>query len=111
MGFLKATMMAKVLQHVKNHDEIEKRRKILKWIWDGDYWEIHKSLQQERVEGTGDWLLNTDAYKKWLKGESIFLICPGIRMKQLTIRLISAGAGKSFLTYESSGGNLILDPL
>ena len=83
MGFLKATMMVKVLQHVKSHDEMEKRRKILQWIWGGDYWEIHKSLQQERVEGTGDWFLDTDAHKKWLKGESIFLICPGIRMDRL----------------------------
>jgi len=104
-------MMAKVLQNLKTHNELEKRREILKWLWDGDYCEIYRLIQQERVEGTGHWLLNTDAYKKWLKGESTFLVCPGIRMELLSIRLILAGAGKSFLTYDSLCTNLILDPL
>jgi hypothetical protein len=107
MGFLTATMTMEVLKDTREitkierqRAEIEKKQNILKWIWDGNYWEQHRLLQEKRVIGTGQWFLDSNTFKEWLKAEtSNFLICPGIRIKLLTIKLILAGAGKSFITY------------
>ena len=84
MGFLSATMTSEVLRRGKRHDEIEKRHKILKWLWDGNYWEIHKSLRERRVPHTGNWFLDSLPFKDWREGKgSTFLICPGIRTNPL----------------------------
>ena len=107
MGFLTATMAKEILKDTREitktereHAEMEKKQNILKWIWDGNYWERHRLLEEKCVMGTGQWFLDSNKFKEWREGETFnFVICPGIRIKHLTVRLILAGAGKSFITY------------
>jgi hypothetical protein len=35
---------------------------------------------RRRQEGTGEWLLEDDVFKKWLDGTERILWCPGLRM-------------------------------
>jgi hypothetical protein len=89
MGFLTATITVEVLKDTreitkneKERTEMEKKQNILKWIWDGNYWDRHRLLHVERVTGTGQWFLDSDTFKEWRKGEKAnFLICPGIRIR------------------------------
>ncbi|PKS10137.1 hypothetical protein jhhlp_001887 [Lomentospora prolificans] len=65
----------------------QERRKILDWITDMDYAPQHNDHIKERQEGTGLWLLDSNKYQTWLRGENQTLFCPGI-----------PGAGKTVLS-------------
>ena len=78
MGFLTAQMAAQLLLH----DKDENREKMLNWLSSGDdiNWQRHWDLHKRHVPGTGKWLLESDQFKDWQKGEgSPLLFCTGIR--------------------------------
>ena len=67
----------------------EKRKKILDWISDYDQEQKHNDIKEPRVEKTGEWLLETEAFHNWYhsgKSQAI-LWCRGVQ-----------GSGKSVLT-------------
>lgn len=75
MGLLTAVMTAELLQH----DKMERREKILAWLWKGDYWKRHKNLRDRRVPKTGKWFLECDRFKDWRNGlGSPLLLCLGM---------------------------------
>ena len=103
MGFLTATMTMEVLRRDRHREDSEQWGEIPAWLWDGNYWERHKLLHDERVSGTGTWFLDSSQFQNWLKEEKCrFLIGPGMRTNPLTIVLTLVGAGKSFIAYASS---------
>ena len=65
----------------------EKHTAILDWLTPVDYGTQQSDYIQRRQEGTGQWLLESDHFKKWLEGGERTLFCPGI-----------PGAGKTILT-------------
>src|SRR5277367_2843248 len=76
MGFLTATMTAKLLFH----DKSDRRQQILTWVWTGDYWKRPQLLRSQRVPSTGDWFLECEPFQKWKSGgASHLLISLGIR--------------------------------
>lgn len=99
MGYLTATMTAELL----HHDKDERREKIINWIWEGDSWQRHKMLREKRVPNTATWFLESAAFKDWRLGTgSHLLLCIGIRKQiLLTLLILLAGAGKSFITFSS----------
>jgi hypothetical protein len=79
-----------------------KRLNILEWISPVDFSSRHEALSRERVEKTGTWLLQSDAFRNWLNGTaSNLLFYQGMRnffTLALTLMPFAAGAGKTFLT-------------
>ena len=67
----------------------EKRKKILAWVSDHDQERKHNDVREPRVEGTGEWLLETDAFNNWYYSSKspAVLWCRG-----------GQGSGKSVLT-------------
>ena len=60
---------------------------ILNWLTPVDYATQQSDYIGRRQPGTGQWLLNSDEYKEWMKTPGKTLFCPGI-----------PGAGKTILT-------------
>ncbi|EHK18518.1 uncharacterized protein TRIVIDRAFT_225823 [Trichoderma virens Gv29-8] len=60
---------------------------ILNWLASGEYGAQQSDCLRQREQGTGEWLLNSDQFQTWIKGENQMLFCPGI-----------PGAGKTILT-------------
>lgn len=65
----------------------EEDLRMLDWLSPIDYGPIHSDTLKRRQAGTGQWLLESVEYQKWLVDEGITLFCPGI-----------PGAGKTILT-------------
>ncbi|KAG0127725.1 hypothetical protein HOY82DRAFT_624539, partial [Tuber indicum] len=74
----------------------KKRREVLKWLHSDDFREKHQLIQENRQEGTGEWLLRSEAFVDWKKGVSSSRILLGLGI---------AGAGKTFLS------SLVIDHL
>jgi len=52
----------------------------VKWISEDDFWSRHETVSKERVENSGTWFLQSDAYKNWFNGTASNLLCyQGIR--------------------------------
>jgi hypothetical protein len=57
---------------------LAKREQILSWIFPDDFRQRHRVISANRVEGTGEWFLNTEKYKSWIEGTtSNLLFCHG----------------------------------
>jgi hypothetical protein len=53
---------------------------MLEWISAVDSRSRHEAVSRERVENSGAWFLQSEAYQSWLKGTSSNLLCyQGIR--------------------------------
>ena len=65
----------------------EKYRDILRWLTPIDYGSQQSDFLGRRQAGTGQWLLDSAEYRKWLDMNQEVLFCPGI-----------PGAGKTILT-------------
>ena len=79
-----------VYDHVKTIEHKLHRKEdieILNWLTDIDYGPQQSDYLQRREPGTGQWLLNSAEYKKWLNTSKQTLFCPGI-----------PGAGKTILS-------------
>jgi predicted ATPase len=71
--------------HVRQDDQ--ERRSILDWLTPIDYALQQSDFINRRQEGTGQWLLSSNEFQKWLKTSKQTLFCPGI-----------PGAGKTIIT-------------
>jgi Cdc6-like AAA superfamily ATPase len=63
------------------------RKEILNWLTPIDYAPQQSDYLRRRQPGTGQWLLDSEEYRAWLKSSKQTLFCPGI-----------PGAGKTILT-------------
>jgi Cdc6-like AAA superfamily ATPase len=69
------------------HQEDQGRQTILDWITPVDYAPQQSDFIARRLEGTGQWLLDSVKFQTWLETDKQTLFCPGI-----------PGAGKTILT-------------
>jgi len=82
------------IEHIKEILEGQERQKIMAWVSPIDVSAKHFDVTSVREPGTGEWFLNSDAFKEWERSIGRALWCPGI-----------PGAGKTVLT------SLIIDHL
>ncbi|XDG04305.1 hypothetical protein ABKA04_003920 [Annulohypoxylon sp. FPYF3050] len=75
--------------HDRQHDRenAEEQRAILAWLTPAEYIHQHRDFINRREAGTGQWLLNSEEYQRWIVTEKETLFCSGI-----------PGAGKTILT-------------
>jgi hypothetical protein len=71
----------------RREQEDFQRQIILNWITPIDYASQQSDFITRRQAGTGEWLLNSIEYQKWVETDKQTLFCPGI-----------PGAGKTILT-------------
>ncbi|EGO28663.1 hypothetical protein SERLADRAFT_459329, partial [Serpula lacrymans var. lacrymans S7.9] len=71
-----------------NTDDAEERSKLAAWFTPLNFRQKHSDVYGSRREGTGDWVLDDEKFKEWIRGDtnSKTLWCPGI-----------PGAGKTIL--------------
>ena len=67
-----------------------RRLEILQWISPSVPWERHEDISNDRVDGVGQWFLQTDEFLKWRSGE-------GDATNQVLFGYGSAGVGKTYL--------------
>jgi len=53
-----------------NYTVAEEKSRILAWLSPLDPWNWHEDIRARRVDGVGDWLFQTDEYRKWFDGRS-----------------------------------------
>ena len=75
------------VDRVSSHQAQQRHSQILDWLSPDDFSAQQTDLFRRCNEGTGQWLLNSQEFKVWLRGERPTLFCPGI-----------PGAGKTILT-------------
>lgn len=68
-------------------DQDREHSTIVDWLTPVDYAPQQNDFFSSRQAGTGEWLLNSNEYKKWINESSQTLFCPGI-----------PGAGKTIMT-------------
>ncbi len=90
---------------------VNERLRLLAALSTVDYAAKHQKVQRARYNGTGGWLLENKAYRKWKDDNtSACLRCSGIRkdfnpftiqrhLYNTDIIMILAGCGKTFMTY------------
>ena len=74
------------MNHIKRTEDQE-RQLIYDWLTPVDYGTQQSDFRSRRQEGTGQWLLNSDEFQKWVNQPKQTLFCPGI-----------PGAGKTIMT-------------
>ena len=67
--------------------EREEYQAIMNWLAPVGYTRQHSDFISRRQEGTGQWLLDSDEFHRWLEQKQQTLFCPGI-----------PGAGKTMIT-------------
>ena len=83
--------------------ENEKRHRILIWLSSLDFGSRLSEMLDRRQEGTGTWLLESQQFTAWLKGDIQAIWCPGMRefseceYLDQTTNCGVAGAGKTIL--------------
>jgi Cdc6-like AAA superfamily ATPase len=65
----------------------QRSKQILNWLSEADYDAQQSDFLRRRQPGTGQWLLDSQRYQKWVTTPKTTLFCPGI-----------PGAGKTMLT-------------
>lgn len=61
-------------------DALLRREKILHWLSQLDFLEKQNTTLAKHVQGTGQWLLESDRFREWLHGsENFALWCAGMR--------------------------------
>ena len=65
----------------------EERRKITNWLSPTNFSALQTDLIKRHQEGTGQWLLDSEEFEKWIAEPGQTLFCPGI-----------PGAGKTMMT-------------
>ncbi|KAH8656458.1 hypothetical protein BGZ61DRAFT_283976, partial [Ilyonectria robusta] len=74
------------VHHLTERSNQQERHEILKWIGTVDHGSRQSEVYDEHEEGTGEWLLCSDEFRKWIETKEEVLFCPGL-----------PGAGKTFL--------------
>lgn len=75
------------VDRLNRHHDDEERRDIEDWLSSVNFTAQQSDLINQRQEGTGQWLLNSEKFKAWLDGTQQTLLCSGI-----------PGAGKTVMT-------------
>ena len=75
------------MNRLNKHQDDQDRRDIIDWLSSTNFPAQQSDFVKRRQEGTGQWLLDSDEYKKWLVEPGQTLFCPGI-----------PGAGKTIIT-------------
>ena len=70
-----------------NREHREEHQSIVDWLTPIDYALQQNDFISRRQEGTGQWLLDSDEFQRWLDKKQQTLFCPGI-----------PGAGKTMIT-------------
>ena len=70
-----------------NRERREEYQAIMDWLAPADYALQQSDFISRRQEGTGEWLLGSDEFQKWVDQKEHTLFCPGI-----------PGAGKTMIT-------------
>ena len=74
----------------------DEKRQILEWLSPVAPRERHQAVRGARIDGVGDWLLRTNEFEKWHRGEDKdahpVLFCYG-----------DPGVGKTFLRWVGAG--------
>ncbi|KAI8955393.1 hypothetical protein F4801DRAFT_325943 [Xylaria longipes] len=89
-SFIEGFTRDSVVKLVKLQDQLVERQEqqqILDWLTPIDYSVQQSDVIRRRQAGTGQWLLHSPEYQRWLAKEKEILFCPGI-----------PGAGKTILT-------------
>ncbi|KID74307.1 uncharacterized protein G6M90_00g082770 [Metarhizium brunneum] len=76
-----------VTEEIRQGQERKDRDDILEWITHIDYGHQYSAILKKRLEGTGQWLLDSTEFKNWLESKGETLFCSGI-----------PGAGKTVLS-------------
>ncbi|KAI9770937.1 MAG: hypothetical protein M1840_002641 [Geoglossum simile] len=75
------------VQELRKGQRDKESRDIIAWLSTLNFPTRQNDIFCRRQEGTGEWFLDTDAFKRWLDGNERTLWCPGL-----------PGAGKTVLT-------------
>jgi hypothetical protein len=75
------------IHHLNRQHDKDDYQVIANWLTSEDYTSQQSDLFSRRQEGTGQWLLDSSEFQKWLKDDLQTLFCPGI-----------PGAGKTVMT-------------
>ncbi|KAF5589386.1 transient receptor potential channel pyrexia [Fusarium pseudocircinatum] len=78
--------IAEGIGHLQNSQMSAHQKEVLDWISPVDYAPQQSDIFSRREPGTGEWLLESDEYNTWVKGDKRTLFCPGI-----------PGAGKTIM--------------
>jgi Cdc6-like AAA superfamily ATPase len=65
-------------QHQDDQDRQQERRDIEAWLTATDYSSQQRHFIATRREATGEWLLTSEEFQKWLATNKSTLYCPGI---------------------------------
>jgi hypothetical protein len=65
-------------QHQDDQDRHQERRDIEAWLTSTDYSSKQREFIATRQEATGEWLLTSEEFQKWLATNNSTLYCPGI---------------------------------
>ena len=64
---------------LNNMVESEERLRILTWLSPLDFGTRLSEMLNRRQKGTGTWLLESQPFTAWLKGDIRAIWCPGMR--------------------------------
>jgi Cdc6-like AAA superfamily ATPase len=64
--------------HIHKYQDDQERRAITDWLSSTDYSTQQSDIHNRCQEGTGEWLLNSREYNRWLDETGETLFCPGI---------------------------------
>ena len=75
---------SKALSEIRSLKIDDRRQKILDWLSTCPFRQKQAEVFRSHCEGTSQWLLHTDQYIRWRKGEHNVLWCHGNRMSLCT---------------------------
>lgn len=64
---------------VQHSEDWQKRQAILAWFSPLNFFNTQHNLFARREGGTGQWLIDSTEFRKWISGTDRILCCPGIR--------------------------------
>lgn len=66
------------VQKLQLQNDDQERRKILDWISPLDFSSQQNAILGQRQEGTGNWLLKSEDFQKWMGDSRGTLLCVGM---------------------------------
>ncbi|PGH09587.1 hypothetical protein GX51_00693, partial [Blastomyces parvus] len=76
-----------IVNQLHSHQQNHERQTITEWLTPVDYAPRQNDFISQRQDGTGEWLLQSDKFRQWVREPKQTLFCPGI-----------PGAGKTIIT-------------
>ncbi|PNP55551.1 hypothetical protein FNYG_15490 [Fusarium nygamai] len=75
------------VHNLRTRQEEQEREKIINWVSDADYSLQQADFLSRREEGTGEWLIESGDFHRWMSIKKLTMFCPGV-----------PGCGKTILT-------------